>query len=97
MKAIMSMAVAAALLGGASLMGGSPAQAADVHVAAGPAPVIAFGYNDGYWDREHRWHNWRNRAEMARWREANREHFFARRHDREHDQGWRNERWWERH
>lgn len=96
MKAVMSIALAAALLGGASLAT-APAQAADVTVTVGQAPVVAFGYNDGYWDREHRWHAWRNREEMARWREANREHFYDRRHDREHDMGWRSERWWERH
>jgi hypothetical protein len=29
---------------------------------------IAFGYSDGYWDREHRWHGWRDAQEAAAWR-----------------------------
>jgi hypothetical protein len=97
MRGIFSVAIAAAILAGGSLVTGTPAKAADVTVAVGPgAPAIAFGYNDGYWDREHAWHQWRDRDEAARWREANREHFYERKHDAERDMGWRNERWWER-
>jgi hypothetical protein len=93
MKRIFSVAVAAAILAGGAL---ATAKAADVTVAVGPgAPAIAFGYNDGYWDREHNWHQWRNREEAAKWRQANRTHYYDRKHDAERDQGWRGERWWE--
>ena len=96
MKGIFSVAIAAGLLAGAAFTT-APAQAADVRVTVGQGPVVAYGYNDGYWDREHRWHHWRNHEEMVRWREANREHFFERKHNAERNMGWRNERWWETH
>ena len=92
-KASFIGAALALALGGAVL----PAQAADVTVAVGP-PGIAFGYSDGYWDRTHNWHQWRDAQEAARWREQNREHYYARRHDAERDLGWREaDRYWERH
>lgn len=88
--------LAFALIGG-SLTLGSAAKADSVTIATGPGG-IAFGYDDGYWDREHRWHEWRNHEEAERWRAENREHYFARRHDREEHEGWRDDdRWWDRH
>lgn len=93
MKGIFSVAMAAAILAGSALV---TAKAADVTVAVGPgAPAIAFGYNDGYWDRTHNWHQWRDREEAAKWRETNREHYYDRKHDAEKDMGWRQETWWE--
>ncbi len=84
----------AALVAG-SLMAGVPAVAAEVSIGVGG---IAFGYNDGYWDREHHWHAWQNREEAEHWRAENREHYFAWKHDRDKDQGWREkERYWEHH
>ena len=94
MKVLMSMAVAAAILGGAALVTG-PANAADVTVAVGQAPVVAFGYNDGYWDREHKWHDWRNHEEMSRWQTENHDHFYEKKHVELPNGGWREERYWE--
>jgi hypothetical protein len=82
-------------LAGGSLTLSHPA-VAEVSIGIGGGG-IAFGYNDGYWDREHNWHRWRNRAEARRWRAENREHYFGWRHDRDRDLGWREERWWDRH
>jgi hypothetical protein len=95
MKSILTGAMLGLALLGGALISGTPAAAAErVTIASGP--VIAFGYSDGYWDRDHRWHKWRNASEMRRWRETNREHYFARRHDRERDHGWRDhDRWWD--
>jgi hypothetical protein len=95
----MSRRVTLSILGAAlvagSLMAGVPAVAADVAIAIGG---IAFGYNDGYWDREHHWHAWQNREEAEHWRAENREHYYARNHDRDKDQGWREkERYWDHH
>ena len=56
---------------------------------------VAFGYSDGYWDRDHVWHAWRNKDEARYFREHYAEHYVDARHDRTRDQGWRNERWWE--
>jgi hypothetical protein len=58
---------------------------------------VAYGYNDGYWDRSHAWHAWPNTAAQHEWSERNREHYFDQRHDRDHDMGWRTDRWWDHH
>jgi len=72
-----------------------PAAAQNVTVGVGPGG-IAFGYSDGYWDQGHRWHAWASAEEAARWRAANRAHYYAWRHDRDKGEGWReNDRYWE--
>jgi hypothetical protein len=95
-KAIKAALVALAL-GGGALVAGSPVMAADnVTVAVSPGG-IAFGYNDGYWDRGHNWHDWKNREEAARFQQENRDHYYEYKHDRDRDGGWRDsERYWER-
>jgi hypothetical protein len=50
---------------------------------------VAFGYQDGYWDRAHQWHPWRNEQEMRDYRGAPGNQFYDYRHDRDSDQGWR--------
>jgi len=54
-----------------------------------------FGYTDGYYDRNRRWHRWRN-AQERRWYQANhRDSFYNLRHDRDRDdnrRNWRNGR-----
>jgi len=87
--------ISVALLGG-SLSAGQPAMAQGVSVGV-DLGGIAFGFRDGYWDRGHHWHHWRNHHEAAMWRAENREHYYAWRHDRDRSMGWREERWWERH
>lgn len=76
----------------------APAVAADnVTISAGPGG-FAFGYTDGYWDRDRKWHEWRNREEAEHFRAENREHYYERKHDREREGGWRDsDRYWERH
>jgi hypothetical protein len=87
--------VGAAVLGG-SLIAGVPAIAADVAVGVSPGG-IAFGYNDGYWDRGRNWHAWQSHEEHEGWRTANRAHYYDWKHDRDHDQGWRDhDRYWDR-
>lgn len=89
-----------ALVLGAALMGSvvteTPATAAEVTVGVSPGG-IAFGYQDGYWDRQRNWHAWQSHEEHERWRHANRAHYYAWHHDRDHDHGWRDhDRYWER-
>ncbi len=97
MQRIVKAALVTLALAGGSLAIGAPAMADSVAVGVGPGG-IAFGFNDGYWDREHHWHAWENAAAATRWREANREHFFAWKHDRDKDMGWReSDRYWDRH
>jgi hypothetical protein len=69
---------------------------ADVSVTFDPGGV-AYGYQDGYWDRGHHWHGWPNAAAAREWRERNHEHYYDRRHDRERGEGWRGDSWWEHH
>jgi hypothetical protein len=51
--------------------------------------TIAFGYNDGYWDTGHRWHNWRNQNDYQNYSTHGR-NFHGWKHNRDHDNGWRN-------
>jgi hypothetical protein len=93
---LLTLILGTALVGG-SLMAGAPARAADVTVGVGPVG-IAFGYADGYWDRGHNWHAWKDHAEAERWRAANHEHYFDWRHDRDGDKGWReSDHYWDHH
>ena len=50
---------------------------------------IGFGYSDGYWDNEHRWHQWRNNGERASYRNYQGNHYNDWNHDRDADEGWR--------
>jgi len=49
---------------------------------------IAFGYRDGYWDRGHHWHRWRNNDEWRRYRGYHGGHYNDWNHDRDRDMGW---------
>jgi len=49
---------------------------------------IAFGYNDGYWDRSHQWHVWRDQDEMKSYKSAQNNQFHDWQHSRDPDQGW---------
>ena len=45
----------------------------------------AFGYNDGYYDQNRRWHRWRNSHER-RWYQSNHsDSYFNLRHTRDND------------
>jgi hypothetical protein len=70
---------------------GQPAAAVSVN------PEIAFGYADGYWDRNHQWHAWRDQREAQAWQAQNPRHYYDRRHDQDQNAGWHdNDRWWDR-
>ena len=95
-KSIKALVLGLALVGG-SLAANLPAQAADVTVGIGGGG-IAFGYNDGYWDRAHNWHAWQNKEEADRFRTENHDHYYDWKHDRDGDKGWHDsERYWEHH
>ena len=57
---------------------------------------VAYGYNDGFWDRQHAWHPWPTANAQREWRERNREHYYDWRHDRDRDMGWHEDHWWDR-
>ncbi len=93
-----ALALALALAGAPLIASTAPVSAAvDFSIALGNA---AFGYSDGYWDRDHHWHAWRNKDEARWFRDHMADHYYDVRHDRDRkdrDQGWRRERWWEEH
>ena len=98
MKHLIQGALISLALAGSPIVAAAPAFAAvDFSISLGNA---AFGYSDGYWDRDHHWHAWRNAEEQRYFRDHYREHYAGNRHDRDRndrDQGWReNNRWWER-
>lgn len=56
---------------------------------------VAFGFSDGYWDRNRAWHPWPTQRARLNWQAQNRAHYYARRHDRSPGWGWRDsDRWW---
>ena len=95
MRARISATLFGLVLGGMALATALPAAAAtDIRIGDRD---IAFGYSDGYWDREHGWHRWRDQREAAEWRREHREHYYTWKHDRDRDKmGWREEHWWGR-
>jgi hypothetical protein len=97
MRIPIKTALVALAVAGGSIAASHSVLAENVTVAVVPAGGIAFGYTDGYWDRERKWHAWRNAQDAAAWRAEHREHYYEWRHDRDPDQGWREERWWETH
>jgi hypothetical protein len=57
---------------------------------------VAFGYSDGYWDRDHHWHRWHHHRDWDHYRHEYREHAYDRRHDHDRDRGWHdNDRYWD--
>ena len=49
---------------------------------------VAFAYQDGYWDHNHRWHRWHNHREMIEYQRRYHDHYYDWRHDRDRDHGW---------
>ena len=99
MKLSAKIAVTAVVLAAAPMAAMAPtaARAADVDVTVNPG-AVAFGYDDGYWDRDHHWHAWRNRRDAEWYHSHYAHHYYNHRHDRDRDDGWRrNDEWWEHH
>lgn len=86
-------ALVAALLAAASL---TPMHAAHAAVAVQfDAGSVAFGYSDGYWDRNHAWHRWPSSATRNNWRTQNHGHYYTHAHSHDKAAGWReNDHWW---
>ena len=78
-------ALAAALLAAGALTPSGTAHAAvSVQFDAGS---VAFGYSDGYWDRDHHWHRWPSTAVRNDWRTHNHPHYYAHNHTHDHGGG----------
>jgi hypothetical protein len=98
MRIIVATALIGLSLATASAVATNQALAADnVTVGIGNGG-IAFGYNDGYWDRGHQWHNWESKEAADRFRAENKAHYYDRKHDGDPAAGWRDsDRYWEHH
>ena len=87
MKKIVHTAIIAIGLAGASLTMTSTPSIAGVSINLDFGNV-AVGYQDGYWDNSHRWHQWRNDDEMHQYRSKHRHNYNnwkrAERRDREY-------------
>jgi hypothetical protein len=69
MKTSLKILLAAGALLTAGMAGTVPASA-QPNSFSFRAGDVAIGYNDGYYDRSHRWHQWRN-AREHRWYRTN--------------------------
>ncbi|HVA11791.1 MAG TPA: hypothetical protein VNF99_00940 [Stellaceae bacterium] len=81
---------------GAALLAPTIAARAEVTVTFNPGG-IAYGYNDGYWDRDHAWHAWPDRRAAEDYRSHDAQHYDDRKHDADKDGGWRGDNWWKHH
>jgi hypothetical protein len=89
MNRIFARAVVAIALGTAAQIAPAPASAG-VHFGISiNAGDVMFAYRDGYWDRGHRWHPWRDPDDWRWYRARYRDHYYDWRHDRDPDLGWR--------
>ena len=50
---------------------------------------VRFGYADGYWDHEHRWHTWPHAAEARAVQRRFQDRIYGYRHTRYPNDGWR--------
>ena len=86
MKTSLKILLAAAALSTASLAATAPVSAQPTSFSFRIGDV-ALGYSDGYYDRYHRWHHWRN-AREHNWYRAN----YADNYRGYHHRGWRRDR-----
>ena len=49
---------------------------------------VAIGYSDGYWDRGHQWHDWKQMQDRDAYRAARNAEYHEWNHDRDKDMGW---------
>lgn len=50
---------------------------------------VRFGYADGYWDNDHRWHAWPSAGEAREFHRRFRDRIYGYRHTRYPNEGWR--------
>jgi len=84
MKTLLKPLLVAGLLCGAGMVGSVPATAQPTSFSFRIGD-IGIAYDDGYYDRSHRWHAWRHPRERDWYRAHYRSHYRGYRHDRDHD------------
>jgi hypothetical protein len=90
--------VIALALAGTALVTVGTASAAGIFLGSGPnrggAVIsigfgdVAFGYRDGYWDNDHRWHRWSNDRDYRNYRNHHGSNYHDWNHDRDSNGGW---------
>ncbi len=73
----------------AFMLGGVPAQADEMAGFSFDPGSVRFGYADGYWDHEHRWHGWPSAKEAREFRRRHQDRIYGYRHTRYPNEGWR--------
>lgn len=86
MKRPLFMAVCAIA---ALMWGAAPARAQDSAGFSFDPASVRFGYADGYWDHEHRWHSWPSAKEAREFHRRFRDRIYGYRHTRYPKDGWR--------
>lgn len=81
-KTLIALAVA-----GVASFGASAVFAADVAVTFDPG-VVAYGYTDGYWTRDHAWHTWEKPEYVETYRKYPGAQYHEWVHTRDANQGW---------
>ena len=84
MKTSLKILLVTGLLSGAAMTASVPAvaQPGGFSFRLGD---IGFAYDDGYYDRSHRWHAWRHQRERDWYRVNYRNHYRGMRHDQDRD------------
>src|SRR5665213_1663366 len=99
MTGTMKLALVALSLAGGSLAVVAPANAdstsTTITTTTVDPGVVAFGYNDGYWDRSRAWHAWPSHGAAVQYETRYHDHYYGWKHDRDPDKGWReHDSWW---
>jgi len=74
-------------LAGVTTFGASAVFAADVAVTFDPG-VVAYGYTDGYWTRQHEWRTWEKPEHVDVYRKYPNAQYHEWVHTRDANQGW---------
>ncbi len=93
MKKYAYLLAAGALVATGTLSTVAPAQARDRVDFSISLGNVVLGYEDGYYDRERRWHRWENRQHRNWYSQNRRDAYFHMRRDRDRDQYRRG--WWQ--
>jgi hypothetical protein len=87
MSNYLRVAIVALALAGTTLTVASGANAASVRISLNLGDV-AYGYNDGYWDKGHQWHPWKQKNDMENYKKSAGNQYHDWKHDRDPDKGW---------
>lgn len=95
-RTLSSALVAVALVGGSLAVAQADEVTTSKTTTTTTGPV--FGYEDGYWARDHVWHTWASPADRTEFQKTESKHFYSSTHTTAPDEGWReHDEYWETH